>query len=243
MTLIPAGQFVMGNANGHRNEGPPRAVKIAQPFWMGSLEVTNAQYALFDPAHDSRLEAYPGNNFSTRHRGQLVNGPDQPVCRISQTRAVEFCKWLSRKTGKQFALPTEAQWEYACRAGTNTPLNFGPIDSDHSTHANLADATCQKVWHWVHPGGSEFNDKAFASAKTGSYAPNAWGLCDMHGNLAEWTQSPYNADGKIVIRGGSWNDRPKNATSSVRQALRAHERAYDVGFRVICKPGSVGARP
>ena len=237
MTLIPPGQFVMGDAGGHPDEGPPSAVKIAEPFWMGTFEVTNAQFALFAPAHDSRLEAYPGNNFSVRIRGELVNKPDQPVCRISQTSALAFCQWLSKKTGKTFALPTEAQWEYACRAGTDTPLNFGTPADDHSTHANLADATCAKVWHRVHPGGSKFNDKVFASAKVGSYAPNAWGLHDMHGNLAEWTGSPYPAStGKVVIRGGSWNDRPKNARSSVRQMLRPHERAYDVGFRVICRP-------
>ncbi len=235
MTLIPIGQFVMGSPSGHPDEAPA-AAKISESFWIGTFEVTNAQYAAFDPTHDSRIEAYPGNNFSVKVRGELVNGPDQPVCRISQTQAAAFCKWLSKKTGKQFALPTETQWEYACRAGADTPLNFGQTDSDHSTHANLADTTCAKVWHWVHPGGSKFNDKKFASAKVGSYAPNAWGLHDMHGNVAEWTGSPYNAGGKIAIRGGSWNDRPKNARSSIRQSLRGHERAYDVGFRVICKP-------
>jgi formylglycine-generating enzyme required for sulfatase activity len=234
MTLIPAGQFVMGDAGGHPDE-TAAAVKITEPFWMGTLEVTNAQFALFDPSHDSRIEAYPGNNFSVKVRGELVNAPDQPVCRISQARALAFCQWLSKKTGKKFALPTEAQWEYACRAGTDTPLNFGAPADDHSTHANLADMTNQKVWHWVHPGGSKFNDKVFASAKVGSYAPNAWGLHDMHGNVAEWTQSPYKVSGKIAIRGGSWNDRPKNARSSIRQMLRPHERAYDVGFRVICE--------
>ena len=242
MTLIPAGQFVMGDADGHPDEGPPAAIKIAEPFWMGAFEVTNAQFALFDPTHDSRLEAYPGNNFSVRIRGELVNKPDQPVCRISQTQARAFCMWLDKKTGRKFALPTEAQWEYACRAGTGTPLNFGDRAADHSTHANLADMTSTKVWHWVHPGGSKFNDKAFASAPVGSYTPNAWGLHDMHGNVAEWTISPYarnakpDADSKVAIRGGSWNDRPKNARSSARQMLRTHERAYDVGFRVICKP-------
>jgi formylglycine-generating enzyme required for sulfatase activity len=235
MTLIPIGQFVMGSPSGHPDEAPA-AAKISESFWIGTFEVTNAQYAAFDPTHDSRIEAYPGNNFSVKVRGELVNGPDQPVCRISQTQAAAFCKWLSKKTDKQFALPTETQWEYACRAGADTPLNFGQTDSDHSTHANLADTTCAKVWHWVHPGGSKFNDKKFASAKVGSYAPNAWGLHDMHGNVAEWTGSPYNAGGKIAIRGGSWNDRPKNARSSIRQSLRGHERAYDVGFRVICKP-------
>ncbi|MBL7134578.1 MAG: SUMF1/EgtB/PvdO family nonheme iron enzyme [Phycisphaerae bacterium] len=247
MTLIPPGRFVMGDPTGHRDEGPPAAVKIAEPFWMGTFEVTNAQFALFDATHDSRLEAYPGNNFSVRHRGELVNGPTQPVCRVSQTQARAFCKWLSKRTGRQFALPTEAQWEYACRAGTAGPLYFGRPTDDHSPHANLADVTSKKVWHWLQPGESMFNDKAFATAAVGSYRPNAWGLHDMHGNVAEWTCSPYRpypfrADAraaptdKVAVRGGSWNDRAVNARSSVRQMYRPHERAYDVGFRVICKP-------
>jgi len=246
MTLVPAGRFVMGDAAGHRDEGPPAAVEIAKPFWMGTFEVTNAQFALFDPTHDSRLEAYPGNSFSVRHRGELVNGPTQPVCRISQTQARAFCAWLSKKTSKAFDLPTEAQWEYACRAGTATPMNFGPATADHSSHANLADAASKKVWHWLQPGESTFDDKAFASTTAGSYAPNAWGLHDMHGNVAEWTRSPYRpypvttakltATDRVTVRGGSWNDRPANARSSVRHMLRPHERAHDVGFRVICTP-------
>jgi formylglycine-generating enzyme required for sulfatase activity len=243
MTLIPAGEFVMGQNGGHPDEGPEAAVEIAEPFWMGTFEVTNAQFARFDPSHDSRLEAYPGNNFSIPVRGEMVNGPDQPVCRISQAQAEAFCEWLTSKTGRQFTLPTETQWEYACRAGTDTPLNFGAEDTDHSPYANLADVTNQKVWRWVHPGGSSFDDRTFASADVGSYDPNPWGLHDMHGNVAEWTCSPYDRaanitvpEGKVVVRGGSWNDRPEEARSSFRLMYRPHERVYDVGFRVICKP-------
>jgi len=248
VTLIPPGQFVMGDPGGHPDEGPPAVVKIAEAFWMGTFEVTNAQFALFDPAHDSRLEAYPGNNFSVRHRGQLVNRPAQPICRVSQTRARAFCKWLSKKTGKHFVLPTEAQWEYACRAGTAGPLYFGRPDSDHSPHANLADVTSRKVWHWLQPPGeSTFDDKAFATANVGSYRPNAWGLYDMHGNVAEWTRSPYRPHpvageaklaptDRVVVRGGSWNDRAVSARSSFRLMYRPHERVYDVGFRVTCRP-------
>ena len=243
MTLIPAGEFVMGQNEGRPDEGPAMAVEVTQPFWMGTFEVTNAQFARFDPTHDSRLEAYPGNNFSIPVRGEMVNGPDQPVCRISQAQAAAFCEWLSTTTGRQFTLPTETQWEYACRAGTDTPLNFGAADADHSPYANLADVTNQKVWRWVHPGGSNFNDKVFASAEVGSYESNPWGLYDMHGNVAEWTCSSYDRaadvtdpEGKVVVRGGSWNDRPEYARSSYRLMYRPHERVYDVGFRVICKP-------
>ncbi len=240
MALIPSGQFVMGDVAGHPDEGPAAVVKIAEPFWMGSFEVTNAQFARFDPSHDSRLEAYPGNNFSVSIRGEMVNGPDQPVCRVSQSQALAFCRWLSKTTGQQFALPSEAQWEYACRAGTATSLNFGQPDADHSHHANLADVTNEKTWHWVHPGGSSFNDRAFASTDVGTYAPNPWRLFDMHGNVAEWTRSPYGrypyrdkaeagSAGKVVVRGGSWNDRVQNARSSFRIMYRADERVYDVG--------------
>jgi len=243
MVLIPAGRFVMGDPTGHPDEGPPRVVTINEPFWIGSTEVTNAQYALFDPSHDSRLEAYPGNNFSERHRGQPVNGPTQPVCRIPQTSALAFCRLLSRETGHAFDLPTEAQWEYACRAGTAGSMNYGRVGADHSAHANLADAASGRVWHLLQPTASRFNDRSFASAPVGSYAPNAWGLHDMHGNVAEWTRSPYlpyDADDKpttadrVVIRGGSWNDRPAHARSAYRGMHRPHERVYDVGFRVVC---------
>ena len=247
MTLIPAGQFVIGDNRGHQDETPATAATIAEPFLMGTFEVSNAQFAEFDPTHDSRLEAYPGNTFSTRVRGQMVNGPDQPVCRVSQIQAREFCRWLSKKTGRQFDLPTEAQWEYACRAGTDTALWFGMPGADHGAHANLADKSSQKVWHLLQPGESIFDDKAFASAEVGSYAPNPWGLHDMHGNVAEWTRSPYHAypyawdmelkpGDKVVARGGSWNDFSKDARSAYRLMYRPHERVYDVGFRVVCKP-------
>ncbi len=246
MTLIPAGQFIMGDNNGHPDETPATAVTITEPFLMGAFEISNAQFAKFDPTHDSRLEAYPGNTFSSKVRGQMVNGPDQPVCRISQIQAQEFCRWLSKKTGKQFDLPTESQWEYACRAGTGTPLSFGLPAADHSLHANVADKSSEKVWHLLQPGESIFDDKAFASTGVGSYAPNAWGLHDMHGNVAEWTRSPYRAypypwnmelepGDKVVVRGGSWNDFTKDAHSAYRLMYRPHERVYDVGFRVVCK--------
>jgi formylglycine-generating enzyme required for sulfatase activity len=115
MVRVPAGEFVMGDAAGAADEGPPSRVKIDQPFWITRNLVTNAQFALFDPAHDSRYLDRRGKDHS--NRGNPLNKPEQPVVRVSWDRAMAFCDWLSRQTGRRYALPTEAQWEFACRAG------------------------------------------------------------------------------------------------------------------------------
>jgi formylglycine-generating enzyme required for sulfatase activity len=129
--------------------------------------------------------------------------------RISWHQAVAFCAWLSARTGLKAELPTESQWEYACRAGSATPFSYGDLDTDFSKHANLADLTtrefaCDTYLHdrfvpldnptdsddWL-PKDARYNDGALVSARTGSYQPNPWGLRDMHGNVAEWTRSEY----------------------------------------------------
>ncbi len=181
---------------------------------------------------------------------------------------MDFCAWLSRATGEHFTLPTEAQWEYACRAGTNTVFSFGGRDADFSRFANLADSTLSEfVCHpykkhrvpypnpskyddWI-PKDPRFDDGGFLSEPGGRWLPNAWGLLDMHGNVAEWTRSTYRpypykigADrggastsggaGKRVVRGGSWRDRPSRARASFRLAYRSYQPVYNVGFRVLC---------
>lgn len=123
---------------------------------------------------------------------------------------MDFCAWLSEKTGMKFSLPTEAQWEYACRAGTNTPFFYGDIESDWSGFANLADEKLREfVCHtykkeripwlnankyddWI-PKDVRFNDGGFLSDGVGNYQPNVFGLIDMHGNVSEWTRSNYKA--------------------------------------------------
>jgi len=253
MRLIPAGEFVMGNAAGDVDERQVAKVKIDKPFWMGTLEVTNAQYAAFDATHDSRYIDRAGKDQGDP--GWPANQPGQPVIRISWQEANAFCKWLSAKTGKTIALPTEAQWEWACRAGTSTAMSFGAVDSDYGKFANLADASAAKKLGTGRGNLTPFiTDKTFSDGQmivcnTGSYTANAWGLKDMHGNVAEWTRSsfkayPYNdADGRNdmdvtarkVIRGGSWHDRAKRATSSFRLGQQSYQKVYNVGFRVICE--------
>jgi formylglycine-generating enzyme required for sulfatase activity len=262
LMLIPAGEFVMGNEHGAPDEIPRTRVRIEEPFWMGQMEVTNRQYQQFDPSHDSRVESRFAMQFGVR--GFYVNEPDQPVVRVSWQQAMDFCDWLSHRTGLRFSLPTEAQWEYACRAGTATGFSFGAVDTDFSTHANLADAMLsQFVCHpykkhreplpnpspyddWI-PKDTRFNDGGFLSEAGGRYSPNPWGLDDMHGNVAEWTRSAYQLypycdhDGRNridvhenrVVRGGSWRDRPAQATSAVRQSYRPYQGVFNVGFRIV----------
>jgi len=215
LVRIPAGTFVMGDPENRADEGPAARVEIARDFWMGTCEITNELYRRFDPDHDSGY-------FTKRFQGPDGPGlslaePRQPVVRVSWQRALEFCRWLSRKAGAEFTLPSEAQWEYACRAGSMSALSYGNVDADFTGWANVADASLS-----VSPkptGGLEsniiahfgkgilesavfggniicdvrFDDKAIAAADVGSYKPNAWGLYDMHGNAAEWTRTTYKA--------------------------------------------------
>ena len=264
LVYIPAGQFAMGSSRGYADEAPMARAAIAKGFWMGTFEVTNEQFRTFDPKHDSRFEDRHGYQFGIP--GYSVNGEKMPAVRLSWTEAMAFCKWLSTKTGKKVALPTEAQWEWACRAGTATPFHYGGLDTDFSTFANMGDHTLSdfsgnpyQIDHrrgrynnpknpfdnWI-PQDSRFNDGGFVSENVGKYTPNAWGLHDMHGNVAEWTRSLYvaypyaddkrnalDARGKRVVRGGSWYDRPKRCTSSYRYGYRSYQKVFNVGFRVI----------
>lgn len=209
---IPAGRFVMGSAEGHEDEQPAEEVVIDRAFWIAQCEVTNEQFARFDPQHDSRLESRHGYQFG--RLGYPLNQPRQPVVRISWEQAVAFVRWLSDRTGRHVALPTEAQWEYACRAGSRNAFWFGPIDADYTVCANLGDlrlreyAACtahngytsvRLIEHpsiyddWV-PHDQRYDDGTFLAALVGSYRANPWNLYDMHGNVWEWTRSvkrPY----------------------------------------------------
>lgn len=263
LVRIPAGEFVMGSPEGAPDERPRAVVRIARPFWMAATEITNRQYAAFDPAHDTRY--IDMHSLDRVVPGHIANHPDQPVARVAWREALEFCRWLCRKTGLRFALPTEAQWEWAARAGTATQFFYGTMDTDFGRFANLADQTLR--WYKMGFDGASrlqrrypyapemnfplhderFRDGWFVVDYVGQTEENAWGLKDMVGNVSEWTRSSYRPypyaenDGRNdehpaqrkVARGGSWADRPADAGSAVRRAYQSWQKVYDVGFRVV----------
>ncbi len=259
---VPAGEFLMGSRDGAADEQPVSRVRIAGAFWMARCEINNAQFACFDPAHDSRVE--DKNTYQFGIHGYPANEPGQPVVRVSWQEAVAFCRWLSGRTGRRFTLPTEAQWEWACRAGADTAFSFGGHGADFSRHANFADLKLREFASdpytvdkplpdatpyddWI-PRDTRFNDGALLAVPPGRYQANAWGLHDLHGNVAEWTRStyaayPWAADGRDdvdragrkVVRGGSWRDVPARGTAGFRLSFEPWQRVYNVGFRVVCE--------
>ncbi|MCX6360259.1 MAG: SUMF1/EgtB/PvdO family nonheme iron enzyme [Armatimonadetes bacterium] len=209
LVRAPAGEFAMGSDEGHPDEAPVARVRIRKPFWIGATEVTNAQYRLFDPNHDSRVADALSYQFG--QRPWSLNEPDQPVCRVSWQQAMAFCRWLSARTGRRVTLPTEAQWEWACRAGSGSAYSFGPMGADYASYANLGDkrlslfaadtsadnyfsirtiANPNRFDDWI-PKDAGHDDGNQLAARPGAYKPNPWGLADMHGNVAEWTRSLY----------------------------------------------------
>ncbi len=254
LVRIPAGEFILGDPSGYPDERLVEAVRITRPFWIGACEVTNEQFRQFLPEHDSGSEPMLWLKWHPGHFVSL-NEPRQPVCRIASEEAEAFCTWLSEKTGRKFTLPDESQWEWACRAGTNSPWSFGDLSADFATFENFADdsllelgrlAAMEKVkpFFAVEP----VNDKQTVSAPVGTYKPNPWGLYDMHGNVAEWTSSvylpyPFRADdprhaalgARRVVRGGSWQQRAEQARSGWRTSYWPWQPVFNVGFRVVCE--------
>ncbi|MCL2710875.1 MAG: SUMF1/EgtB/PvdO family nonheme iron enzyme [Planctomycetaceae bacterium] len=257
MAWIPAGRFVMGDEGGFADELPRSVVEIKKPFWMMTTEVTNALYNEFDPSHDSRfIDQWSKDHV---HPGYPANKPHQPVIRINWDKANAFCEWLSEQTGKKFRLPTEAEWEWACRAGSATPMWYGGTDVDFGTLENMSDMQTRRfVVRGVNPQPmgnpppheafiprAEGVDDGFMIADiVGWYKSNPWGLHDMHGSVAEWTSSDYRPYPFVdvpndpalrkVARGGSWRDRPEWSRSGIRRAYEAWQPVFNVGIRVVC---------
>ena len=263
MTLawIPDGTFAMGDPDGPNDVRPRTVARLENPFWMGVTEVTNAQFQQFAPQHHN---GYIDQHSKDHTRpGYAIDAPEMPAVRISWEQAMAFCAWLSEKTGMQCTLPTEAQWEWACRAGADTPMSYGDLNADFGPYANLADVSMARLAvHGIDPQPiknpscyqnflpqeARFDDGERIMTKVAQYRPNPWGLFDMHGNAAEWTLSayrpyPYDArDGRNavackerrVVRGGSWRDRPKRSTAAYRLPYQPWQAVFNVGFRVVC---------
>ena len=269
MLPIPGGEFLMGSpadeTDRKDDEGPQHLVKI-DPFWMGKHEVTWNEYDIWSFNLDVKrreLEKKTGTELDkaadavtrpTKPYTDMTFGMGQrgyPAICMTQHAAKKYCEWLSAKTGHYYRLPTEAEWEYACRAGTTTKYSFGNDDSEIDDYA----------WHY---GNS--NEKY---QKVGQKKPNPWGLHDMHGNVGEWCLDKYEADfyGKFaadkaavfplcipnkeyprVARGGSWDDDAPLLRSAARNFSTEEWKQQDpqipksvwymtdalqVGFRVV----------
>lgn len=244
LTEIPAGEFLMGSATDDpgavEDEFPQHKVTITRPFFMGVYEVTQGEFA-----------AVMEENPSSFQKGGLLREGDEadpsrlPVDNVTWHKAVEFYRKLSevaaeKAAGRVYRLPTEAEWEYACRAGTTTPFHYG--DSLSSTQANFNGAF---------PFGKGEKGPFLNRTQTvGSYAPNAFGLYDMHGNLFEWCEdrfdrSYYRRSPAVdprgpetgtyrVIRGGDWYSDGRDCRSAFRYADVPEGRFYALGFRVVC---------
>ena len=237
MITVRGGEYLMGSPAGepHRkpDEGPQHRVRL-EPFWMGAHEVTWNEFDVFmgrinlasrpkavrarDPHTNALADAValPSHPYIDQSMG--MGRENYPAINMTQHAANKYCQWLSALTGHFYRLPTEAEWEYACRAGTTTKYSFGDDDRRLGEYA------------W-------FDDNAqFKYQKVGRKEPNPWGLYDMHGNVAEWTLDGYDAgtygtvpNGALapfrrgtkpyphVVRGGSWNDGPALLRSASRQ--------------------------
>lgn len=256
---IPAGEFVMGSYSGSSNNAPVCKAKIDKSFWMAEVEVTNAQFCALFPEHDSR---YVDQFWKDHTRpGYPANLPEQPVIRVSWNEAMDYCNKLSKKTGLNITLPTEAQWEWACRAGSDTDFWYGDKNTDFGKKENLADSQLTKMavsgidpqpmaktsyWYKYYnfvPKEEGVDDGNMIQADSKTYEANPFGLYSMHGNIAEWTRSeyqPYPYSEKVkehndyrVVRGGSYWERPKFSTSYTRKHYYTWQRNNLVGFRVI----------
>lgn len=269
MLPIPGGTFLMGSPEDEEgredDEGPQREVEIS-PFWMAKTEISWDVYEVWADDLDItrrsvlNLKASPRDAFADRYQLSQPTKPytdmsfgmgkrGYPAICMTQHAARTFCKWLSAKTGRYYRLPTEAEWEYACRAGTTTAYSFGDDPDDLEDYAWFFDNTDERY------------------EKVGQKEPNPWGLHDMHGNVAEWVLDQYDEEGYVlvedqsrdplavpttlyprVVRGGGWNQFPEDCRSAAREAsseewkkqdpqnpksIWYHTDALHVGLRVV----------
>ena len=267
MVMLPAGDFLMGspaNELGHLDvEGPPRRVVIPKRIAIGKYEVTVDQMSVFmaetgmsvgtscrviaDPSRTVPSWTEPDSSF---HRpGFEITGSHPAVC-ISWHEAQSYMAWLQRLTGKPYRLPTEAEWEYAARAGTKTRYSFGNDETALCSYAKFADLGSEFGWR----DGCRSELVAYGPAPVGSLKPNPWGLFDMHGNVWEWVEDCWTphaekipVDGSAfsraknceigVIRGGSFSAGSRRVRSAIRTPVRTARHIYNIGFRTALTLG------
>ncbi len=238
MVVVPSGNFMMGSPKGERDredvEGPQRRVTIKRPFAVGKFEVTFAEWRACVSDKGCSYKPYDHG----WGRGQ------RPVIYVSWHDTKSYVSWLSRKTGKAYRLLSEAEWEYAARAGTTTRFHFGDSEKDLCAYANGADRSTSLNWK-----NMSCNDGVGEkTAQVGRFKSNAFGLHDMHGNVWEWVDDCWNetyagapSDGssrtsgdcsRRGIRGGSWHFSPGRLRSAFRFDGTADLRDYELGFRV-----------
>lgn len=256
---IPAGRFIMGTNQNPSDYSPAHEAEVEKAFWMARTEITNEQFRVIFPGHDSRFHDQQWKDHV--NEGYPANKPEQPVIRVSWNEAMEYCRKLSEVTGLKIALPSEKQWEWACRAGSGKPFWFGGLQDDFAPYENMADRQMNfmavsgvdpkpmgennawyKYYTW-HPKEERVDDGNMLAVSPGQYKANPWGLHDMHGNVSEWTRSDYvsypvsenqQAAGlQKSVRGGSWKDHPKTAASFYRRAYLPWQKVHNVGFRII----------
>ncbi|HRD48947.1 MAG: SUMF1/EgtB/PvdO family nonheme iron enzyme [Candidatus Competibacter sp.] len=240
---IPPGCFIMGSPDTEKDRGANEAPHqvCLKGFWMGRTEVTNAQYRKIEAGHNSgAYESYS------------LNEPNQPVVRVSWHEAVAYADKLSGKSSLRFRLPTEAEWEYAARAGKTNFRTWGDDPGQACRYANVYDETARKATKSFNWDNYPCEDRQVVAAPVGQYAANAFGLYDMLGNVAEWTCSEYDsayaggetrcadrkaaAGGSRVLRGSSWSDSARQGRFAYRLPFVPELRKFDLGFRLVLEP-------
>jgi formylglycine-generating enzyme required for sulfatase activity len=252
MLHIPAGRFTMGSPpdepERHQDEGPQHQVEL-RDFFLSRIPITQAQWLVvsgWQPllGEEPWLRELHPDPVSKLDDAKRFLGPKRPVVNVSWAEAMEFCRRLSLRTGKHYTLPSEAQWEYACRAKTITPFHFGETISPELANYS-GNYTYGEGQKGVYRG---------QTTDAGSFPANTWGLHDMHGNVWEWCadhwHDNYNkapADGSPwindksnysnrLLRGGSWYFIPGNCRSAYRGSNHPDNQLNNVGFRVCCLP-------
>jgi formylglycine-generating enzyme required for sulfatase activity len=276
LILVPAGEFQMGTPDGKRaaaDDELPHTVRLSRDFLLGRTEVTVGQFTQFVDETDYRTEAEltvgeggdgrggcgfnpvtrrfagPDLMYNWRNPG-FPQTVDHPVTNVSWNDAQVFLRWLSEKEGIAYRLPTEAEWEYACRAGATTAYSSGDDPESLARVANVADSTARKQFAtWATIGAA---DGHVFTSPVGSFESNAFGLADMHGNVWEWcadqlapsSREPQDDpllagwDARRIYRGGAFVCRLDYCRSARRGGKTPGHRFWDLGFRVAALPAA-----